>query len=200
MVIGVPGTGIPGGQAFAEALGLRYAQLIEDKTKQTDQRTFMHADLDSILQKVLDHFDFKAEELRGQRVCLVDDSIVRGNITTGLVRLLKEYYGVREVHIRVLSPRIDKACHFGVNTRDEQRLIARGKSVEEIRQKIGATTLAYLSAEGLKEALGGSPDAEGFCLGCMANHHPPVDGAGNVILFTDDTLPISRKLPAGAAV
>lgn len=188
VVIGVPGTGIAGGEAYAETLGLPYKQFIADRDKQKDQRTFMLAQLDIILQKVLDHFEFNAEGLRGKRVVLVDDSIVRGNIMTGLIRLLKEQYGVVEVHVRVLSPPIDKGCYLGVNTRREDLLIARQENndVEKIRERIGADTLAYLSSEGLVEAIGGDKQAEGFCLGCMVDHQPPINRNGTVIFLREE--------------
>lgn len=181
MVIGVPGTGIEGGMAYARSLDIPYFQAITDKAASlTEQRTFMTADIDSIYEKVLDHFCFDAQALAGRRVVLVDDSIVRGNITRGLVYLLKTHYKVPAVHLRIVSPPIDKSCHLGVNTRTSEELIAAqyGGDIEKIRVSLGATSLAYLSASGLKEALTGDPHARGFCMGCMAGHMPPIDGRG----------------------
>ena len=182
MVIGVPGTGIEGGMAYAQALGLPYFQAITDQAGTlTEQRTFMTANIDSIYKKVLEHFQFDAQALRNRKVVLVDDSIVRGNITRGLVYLLKEYYRVRTVHLRVVSPAIDKTCHLGVNTRSASELIAArmGGDVEKIRMSVGAESLAYLSGPGLKEALTGDPKANGFCMGCMVGFRPPIDIHGN---------------------
>ncbi len=179
--VGIPGTGIDGGEAYAQALSLPYVQAITDRTPQNDPRTFMTADLDTILQKVLGHFHFNAGALAGKRVVLIDDSIVRGNIMTGLVRLLKEQYVVASVHIRVVSPMIDKGCFLGVNTRTQDQLIAyrEQNDVERIRSVFKADSLAYISTDGLKRAFG--EHADGYCYGCMVGHHPPVDRTGNPI-------------------
>lgn len=181
MVIGVPGTGIEGGMYYSRALNLPYFQAITDKSSSlVEQRTFMTARIDSIYQKVLDHFSFDEQALKGRKVVLVDDSIVRGNITKGLVHLLKQEYQVTAVHLRILCPPIDKSCHLGVNTRTQTELIAAQfhNDVERIRQEVGADSLSYLSAGGLKEALTGDAKAKGFCLGCMAGYQYPVDQFG----------------------
>lgn len=182
MVIGVPGTGIEGGMRYARALNLPYFQAITDKSNSLiEQRTFMTARIDSIYQKVLDHFNFDGQALNNRKVVLIDDSIVRGNITKGLVHLLKNEYGVTAVHIRILCPPIDKACHLGVNTRSREELIAarHANNVESIRGDLGADSLAYLSGAGLKEAITGDSKSRGFCMGCMAGYQYPIDAYGN---------------------
>ncbi|MCX6794286.1 MAG: hypothetical protein NTY06_04260 [Candidatus Gottesmanbacteria bacterium] len=177
--IGIPGTGITGGEAYAEALGIPYFQAITDHISDNNPRTFIMADLERILQAVLEHFDFDADALKGKRVVLIDDSIVRGNIMTGLVGLLKEKCGVLSTHIRVLCPMIDKGCHLGLNTRNQVQLIAfrEEDDVGRIRQVLGADSLAYLSPDGLKRAFGKKTDE--YCYGCMVGHHPPIDRTGN---------------------
>lgn len=179
IVVGVPGTGIAGGIAFAEALGLLYAQAIGD-CKKEDRRTFMQADVGSILDEVKSHFIFDAPDLSGKRVCLVDDSLVRGNVMTGLIELLRREYGVSVVHVRILCPPIDKPCHLGINTRSADELIVArfGGDLGRVQRAIGADSLAYLPATGLREAMTGNPDADGFCMGCMAGHKPPIDKYG----------------------
>lgn len=181
LVIGIPGTGIDGGEAYAKALGLPYGQVIKDKNgSDNGQRTFMTADIDKILERVLNHFDFNEAGLRGKRVVLVDDSIVRGNIMTGLVRLLKEMYGVSQVHVRVLCPPIDKRCYLGINTRNNKELIAAifDGDTGKIQRAIGADSLAYLSDRGLRRAITGNANSQGFCMGCMVGQHYPVDENG----------------------
>jgi amidophosphoribosyltransferase len=178
-VIGVPGTGIAGGEAYAQALGIPYIQAITDRNPQDDPRTFMTAQIEAIYRKVLDHFYFDRAVLEGMRVVLVDDSLVRGNISTGLVGLLRSAYKVKEVHLRILCPPIDKGCYLGINTRTDKELIAarlRG-DVEKIRKAVGADSLAYLSDKGLLAAMGKRRD---FCLGCMLGHWPPLDKRGNL--------------------
>jgi amidophosphoribosyltransferase len=180
MVIGIPGTGIPGGQAYAKSLNIPYLQAIKDKlSTEEEKRTFMTAEIGEILQKVLNHFDFDKESLRGKSVVLVDDSIVRGNISQGLCKTLRKL-GVSQIHFRVLSPPIDKTCHFGVNTRSENELIAARlhDNVKNIREEIGADSLAYLSSKGLCEAVTGEASSDGFCMGCMQGHVHPLDHFG----------------------
>ena len=179
LAIGIPGTGIAGGEAYARICGIPYSKAITDKDKQ-DKRTFMSAQVDSILEKVLKHFNFNGRMLRGKRVVLIDDSIVRGNVTLGLVRLLKENYGVQEVHLRILSPPIDKICFLGINTRKQDELIAARNNgdVQKIQEEVGANSLAYLSGRGLIEAITGDSLTKGFCMGCMAGFKYPIDEFG----------------------
>ncbi len=188
-VIGIPATGITGAEAYARALNLPYRRAITDKnTEEGEQRTFMQAHLETILRKVQEHFIFDTEALRGKRVVIVDDSLVRGNVTYGIVKLLKEQYGVKKIHVRILCPPIDKACHLGINTRSSNELIAaqyKYKSedndhlIEDICKAIGADSLSYLSDEGLLWAATGNLNTQGFCMGCMVERKHPVDPYGN---------------------
>ncbi len=181
-VVGIPGTGIAGGRAFAGALRLPYKQVITDRVPQQNPRTFLTADIASIHELAVGHFAFDAGDIAGQRIVIVDDSIVRGNIQRAVIALLRKY-GALAVHSRSLSPPIDKGCHLGINTRTHEELIAHryGGNVEKIRQAIGADSLAYLSSRGLREALTGNPENCQFCMGCMVGHKPPIDRFGNVI-------------------
>ncbi len=184
MVIGIPGTGIEGGMQFARALDIPYFQAITDRASSfMEQRTFMTSKIEKIYQKVLEHFSFDEQTLKGRRVALVDDSIVRGNITKGLVSLLKDLYSVSVVHLRIVSPPIDKTCHLGLNTRSQEELIAyrHGGNIHAIQNELGADSLAYLSSRGLREAITGDPNARGFCMGCMAGQQYPIDIYGNEI-------------------
>lgn len=188
MAIGIPGTGITGGEAYAKALGIPYTQAIKDKhTPGMEQRTFMQADIEGIMKKVQEHFKYDYKVLAGKRVVLIDDSIVRGNISKGLVDFLKNYCGVSEVHLRVLCPPIDKPCHLGINTRTKDELIASkftkeaqtyDELIELIKKDIGANSLAYLSDTGLLWAATGDPHAKGFCMGCMVGRKHPIDQYG----------------------
>lgn len=172
--IGIPGTGIAGGRTYAEHVGVPYIQAISDRRPaETDARTFMTPDINQIPNKIRDHFYFEKNYLHGMRVVLVDDSMVRGNITKGIIRLLKQEYGVNSVHIRILCPPIDKPCYLGINTRSPEELIAfrNNNDVEQMREEIGADSLSFLSDDGLIKA---TESESGFCLGCMAHHTPPV--------------------------
>lgn len=188
--VGIPGTGIAGGEAYAKALGLSYHQAITDRLPQDDQRTFMQADINKIYQSVLHHFNFDEKLFFGKKVVLIDDSLVRGNVTRGLVQLLKKKYGALAVHVRVLCPPIDKSCYLGVNIKQRRELLARQVEAEIKRPKtllsvvqamsdhLEADSLAFISAAGLRTACTDNPDDNRFCMGCMFGTLPPITRNG----------------------
>jgi amidophosphoribosyltransferase len=106
----------------------------------------------------------------GKRVVVVDDSIVRGTTTPHVVSLLRKA-GAKEVHMRICAPPIRWPCHFGVDMATRKELIAAHKTVEEIRQYIGADSLGYLSIEGLTKAVRGG-DGSSFCMACFTGQYP----------------------------
>lgn len=107
--------------------------------------------------------------LEGQRVVLVDDSIVRGTTSRKIVRIMREG-GAREVHVRISCPPTVASCFYGIDTPTQKELIGWNHSVEDIRQYIGADSLAYLSLDGLRQAVG---DSEGeFCTACYTGNYP----------------------------
>ena len=117
--------------------------------------------------------------VRGRRVILVDDSIVRGTTSRQIVNLLREA-GATEVHFRVSSPPITHPCFYGIDTAARKELVASTHSVEEIRALIGADTLAFISEGGLREAIGGP----GLCSACFTGDYP----AGTPLLNDVDKL------------
>lgn len=198
-VVGVPGTGIAGGIAFAEAVGKPYIQVITDKNPQEDDaRTFMTPDIQSekeadTSERIEKHFYIEEAPIREKRIVLVDDSLIRGNISANLIRLLKTSvedggYGAIEVHVTIQFPPVDKPCHLGISTRDEKELIAAkyidrerlanegltqelwNEVVECIRIEIGADSLTFSTAEDIYEAAG----TQNLCLGCTIGNFPPV--------------------------
>ncbi len=102
----------------------------------------------------------------GRRVVLVDDSIVRGTTSGRIVQLLREA-GAAEVHVRISSPPIKFPCYYGIDTAARKELVASTHSVEEIRQLIGADSLAFLSESGVRQAIGGP-----VCLACFNGQYP----------------------------
>src|SRR5205823_5316671 len=104
-----------------------------------------------------------------KRVVAVDDSIVRGNTTRQIVAMLFEA-GAAEVHVRVSSPPIISQCYYGMDFADEDELIAAKRTVEEVREYLGATSLAYLSLEGL-QASTRRPESS-FCRACLTRDYP----------------------------
>ena len=108
------------------------------------------------------------EVIEGKRVVIVDDSIIRGTTSQKIVSLVRDA-GAKEVHFRVASPPTQHPCFYGIDTAKKDELIAASKSREEIRSYIGADSLAYLSMEGLFDAVNAS--AESFCSACFDGHY-----------------------------
>lgn len=107
--------------------------------------------------------------VKGKRIILVDDSIVRGTTIKKIVKLLRNY-GAKEVHVRIASPPIIAPCYFGIDMTTREQLIASNKSIDEIRKSIGADSLAYISIEGLIKAIGIGKN--NLCLGCITGEYP----------------------------
>jgi amidophosphoribosyltransferase len=108
--------------------------------------------------------------LEGKRVVLVDDSIVRGTTSQKIVRMIRNA-GATEVHMRISCPPTISPCFYGVDTPSKKQLIAANNSVDEIRDYIGADSLAYLSLEGLKKACGESEKIS-YCTACYTGNYP----------------------------
>jgi amidophosphoribosyltransferase len=108
--------------------------------------------------------------LEGKRVVLIDDSIVRGTTSRKIVRMVRDA-GAKEVHMRISCPPTISPCYYGVDTPSKNQLIAANKSVEEIREYIGADSLAYLSLEGLRKAAG-EGDERIYCTACYTGKYP----------------------------
>jgi len=109
--------------------------------------------------------------IEGKSVVVVDDSIVRGTTSPGLVAMVRQA-GAREVHFRVASPPIVGPCYYGIDTPHREELIASTHTVEEIRQFLGADSLGYLSLHGMLHASAG--DAARFCHACFSNQYPTI--------------------------
>jgi amidophosphoribosyltransferase len=124
--------------------------------------------------------------LAGKRVVVVDDSLVRGTTSAKILRMLRAA-GAKEIHFRIGSPPITHSCFYGVDTPSRGQLLAAQKNVDEIRELIGADSLAFLSIDGLKSALGSSR-ASSYCLACFSGNYQesihqeiipqPTDGKG----------------------
>jgi amidophosphoribosyltransferase len=108
--------------------------------------------------------------LQGNRVVLIDDSIVRGTTSRKIVRMIRNA-GAKEVHMRISCPPTISPCYYGVDTPSKKQLIAANKSVEEIREYIGADSLAYLSLDGLKKACG-EGETTSYCSACYTGKYP----------------------------
>ncbi|PSN75724.1 amidophosphoribosyltransferase, partial [filamentous cyanobacterium CCP4] len=107
--------------------------------------------------------------LEGKRVLIVDDSIVRGTTSRKIVQALRDA-GATEVHMRISSPPVTHPCFYGIDTDNQDQLIAATKSLEEIAQQIDVDSLAYLSWEGMLETTYQDPDS--FCSACFTGKYP----------------------------
>jgi len=167
VVMAVPDSAIPGGIGYAAESGLPYVEgLIKNRYI---GRTFISPDQNVRSQGVKLKFNPIVENLRGQRVVVVDDSIVRGTTIPRIVSLLREA-GAREVHLRITSPPMVQPCYLGVDMATSKELIAANLTVDQIRARVGADSLGYLSVERLVESTG--RERSDFCLGCLTGEYP----------------------------
>jgi amidophosphoribosyltransferase len=132
-------------------------------------RTFIQPTQAGRDAKVKVKYNAVREVLAGKSVVMVDDSIVRGTTTRGLVALVRAA-GAREVHMRVSSPPITGPCYYGIDTPNREELIAASHTIEEIAGLIGVDSLGYLSLEGMLGAVPDGPD--GFCHACFSGDYP----------------------------
>ncbi|KKM10449.1 amidophosphoribosyltransferase [Clostridiales bacterium PH28_bin88] len=167
MVISVPDSGTTAAVGYAEESGIPFKEgLMKNRYI---GRTFIQPS-----QKMRDlgvrlKLNPIREVLRGQRVIMVDDSIVRGTTSKKIVQLLREA-GVKEVHLLVSSPPILHPCYYGIDTSARAELIAAEHDLEEIREYIGADSLYYLSLEGMLKS--SRSDPANFCVACFSGHYP----------------------------
>ena len=166
LVLPIPDSGTPAAIGFSRALGVPFSEgLIKNRYI---ARTFIEPDQELRRQGVRLKFNPLAE-VAGKRVAVVDDSIVRGNTTKQIVQMLFDA-GAAEVHVRVSAPPVIGQCFYGIDLADPAEMIASTKSVEEIREYIGATSLAYLSHDGLVAATR-RPESE-LCRACLTGNYP----------------------------
>jgi len=169
VVTPVPDSGVPAALGYAEQSGVPYELgLIRNHYV---GRTFIEP-TDSIR-----HFGVRvklnavSEVLRGKKVVVVDDSLVRGTTSQKIVTMMRNA-GAAEVHMRICSPPTIRPCYYGVDTPTTKELVGASKSVEEIRQSIGADTLAYLSDEGLYAFEDRVDKKASYCDACFTNRYP----------------------------
>jgi amidophosphoribosyltransferase len=179
LVVGVPDSGVPAAIGYGRATGTTFGLGIV-KSKYVG-RTFI-APNQALREKAVSvKHNVIESEVRGKRVVIIDDSIVRGTTSRRLVSILRNA-GAREVHIRICSPPVRFPCYFGIDTPHRKDLISNENSVTELCSSLGADTLAFISVEGLLESLAppGAPAAAlegGYCLGCFTGEYPiPVSG------------------------
>jgi amidophosphoribosyltransferase len=167
LVIPIPDSATPAALGFAEAARIPYGEGVVKN--RYIQRTFIQPD-----QRMRDlgarmKYTPLRETLAGKRIVMVDDSIVRGTTTGKLVRMLFDA-GALEVHVRISAPPVCHPCYYGIDMANQNELVAAQHSVEEIRQMIGATSLGFLSLDGVVRAIGLHKDK--FCRACFDGKYP----------------------------
>ncbi len=165
LVVGVPDSGLAAAKGYAEQSGIPFA-LAFHKNSYVG-RTFIKPSQDERESSVKIKLSVIGSVVRGKRIVLVDDSIVRGTTIANLIKMLK-HCGATEVHVRISSPPFLHPCYFGVDVPSNQQLIASRNSVEEIREMIGADSLGYMPIEELQGMVGDLP----ICRACFDAEYP----------------------------
>ena len=166
LVMPIPDSGTPAAIGFSRATGIPFSEgVIKNRYV---GRTFIQPDQELRRQGIKLKFNPLAE-VAGKRVVVVDDSIVRGNTTQQIVLMLKDA-GATEVHVRISSPPVIGQCFYGIDLADPDELIANKKSIDEVRDYIGATSLAFISHDGLVESTR-RPESE-LCRACLTGDYP----------------------------
>ncbi len=167
MVMPVPESGIPAAQGFARQSGIPYGDgLVKNRYI---GRTFIAPSQEMRALGVRMKLNPLRENIAGKRLVVTDDSIVRGTTTRAVVAMLREA-GAAEVHLRIMSPPYRWPCFYGMDTGNKGELLAANLTVEEIRQYVGADSLAYLQLDRLLTATGAV--GAGFCDACLTGNYP----------------------------
>ena len=167
MVMGVPDSGIPAAIGFSRASDIPYGEgLIKNRYV---GRTFIQPTQEMRESGIKMKLNTLKDAIAGKRIIIVDDSIVRGTTSRKIVKALRDA-GATEVHMRISSPPVTHPCFYGIDTDNQDHLIAATKSVEDIEQQIGVDTLAYLSWEGMLNVT--NEDTNSFCSACFTGDYP----------------------------
>ena len=165
LVVGVPESGNAAALGYAMESGIPYG--VAFMKNSYVGRTFIKPKQSSREQSVRVKLNVIREAVKGKRIIMIDDSIVRGTTSNMIVSMLKEA-GAAEVHVRISSPPFLWPCYFGTDIPVRKQLLAYNRSIEQIRQVIGADTLGYLEIDRLSEMAGGLP----ICKGCFTGEYP----------------------------
>lgn len=167
-VAGVPDSGLDAALGYSKESKIPY-DLAFVKSKYIG-RTFIQSTQSTRRKQVLLKLNPIEHTVKGKKIVLIDDSIVRGTTITRLIKTLRRA-GAKEIHLRIASPKFIDVCYFGTDVATKDGLIGAKKSVEEIREEIGADSLEYLSLENLHK-IAEKSNAKGFCDGCFTGKYP----------------------------
>jgi amidophosphoribosyltransferase len=167
LVIAVPDSGNPAARGYARASGLPQDDgFVKNRYV---ARTFIQPGQELRKHGLRMKFNPLPEIVGGRRLVVVDDSIVRGNTTRQIVKMLRDA-GALEVHLRISAPPIRHPCHYGVDMHSREEMVAHGRTVEEVAEHLDADSLAYISLAGVYEAVGG--ERERHCDACFSGDYP----------------------------
>jgi amidophosphoribosyltransferase len=188
LVIAVPNTGHSAAQGFSEISGIPYGDGLHKN--QYVGRTFIEPSQSLRERGVKLKLNPLPDSIRGKRLVVVDDSIVRGTTTRQIVAMLREA-GATEVHIRITCPPIRWPCFYGIDMSTRQELVAADLAVEQVRAYVGADSLGYLSQAGMVRATG-APESD-FCRACFDGEYPieVPEHAGKFVL--EEQLPLPTR-------
>jgi amidophosphoribosyltransferase len=186
LVIAVPTTGHSAAQGYSQVSGIPYGDGIYKNAYVG--RTFIQPSQSLRDRGVKLKLNPLPDSIRGKRLAVIDDSIVRGTTTKQVVSMLRDA-GATEVHMLVTCPPLQWPCFYGIDMPTRQELIAADLTVEQIRSYVGADSLGYLSLEGMVGSAGGEKDS--FCRACFDGEYPIEipEGAGKFVLEDQLQLP-----------
>lgn len=180
LVLGVPDSGVPAALGYAAESGIEYTDGIV-KNRYVG-RTFIQPTQELRQLGIRLKLNPLPDVINGKRLIVIDDSIVRGNTSKKLVQMLREA-GATEVHLRITSPEVMWPCYYGIDTDTRDQLLAANMSLEEMNEWIGSDSLAFLTLDGLREAVGDAGH-DGFCEACFNGVYP----VGSAIAEQDNQL------------
>ena len=165
LVVGVPDSGLVAAKGYSEYSGIPYGMACHKNSYVG--RTFIKPKQSERVSSVKIKLNVIEEVVKGKRIIMVDDSIVRGTTSANIIKMLKKA-GATEVHVRISSPPFLYPCYFGTDVPSDKQLIAHSHTTEEIRQMIGADSLGYMEVEKLKNMVGDL----GYCDACFTGKYP----------------------------
>lgn len=165
VVIGVPDSGVPSAIGYSEASGIPFEPILVKNRYMS--RSFI-VPSQKLRERIVNlKLNPIRAKIKGRRVVILDDSIVRGTTSKILIRILKEA-GAKEIHFRSASPPVVSPCHLGIDMPDKKDLIAANMTKKELTEYLGVDSLDFLSVDSLIEILG----SKNYCFGCFTGHYP----------------------------
>ena len=181
-VIPVPDSGNVAAVGYSQETGIPYMEgLIKNRYV---GRTFIHPTQELRERSIRLKLNPLVDMLRGKRIVVVDDSVVRGNTSKKLVTMLREC-GVKEIHLRIASAEVRHPCFYGIDMSEESELLANRMTQKEIQQWLGVESLIYLTLDDMRTAGQGGE----YCFACFDNHYPAGRPAPVVTPWREQTCP-----------